>query len=91
MVSIRMLKLCGETICRPLNIIFKKCLNTDKFSSEWKKGNVPIHRKDDKPNVTKDRPLSLLPRMLIFERLVYNVCMISLLKIVLTDSVGQTV
>ena len=27
MISIRMLKLCGEAICRPLNIIFKTCLN----------------------------------------------------------------
>ena len=35
MISIRMLKLCGEAICRPLNIIFKTCLNTGKFPSEW--------------------------------------------------------
>ena len=27
---IRMLKLCGKTICRLLNIIFKTCLNTSK-------------------------------------------------------------
>ena len=27
----------------------KTCLNTGKFPSEWKKGNVvPIHKKDDK-------------------------------------------
>ena len=35
----RMLKLCGEAIYRPLNIIFKTCLNTSKVPSEWKKGN----------------------------------------------------
>ena len=40
MISIHMLKLCGEEICRPLNIIFKLCLNTDKFPLEWRKGNV---------------------------------------------------
>ena len=34
MISIRILKLCGEAICRPLNIIFKTCLNTGKFPSE---------------------------------------------------------
>ena len=46
MVNIRMLKLRGEAIYRPLNIIFKTCLNTDKFPSEWKKENVaPIHKK----------------------------------------------
>ena len=38
MISIRMLKLCGEAICRPLNISFKTCLNTVEFPSEWEKG-----------------------------------------------------
>ena len=75
MISIRMLKLCGEAICRPLNIIFKTCLNTGKFPSEWKKGNVvPIHKKDGRQNVKNYRPVSLLPICrTIFERLIYNV------------------
>ena len=34
MISIRMLKLCDEAICRPLNIIFRTFLNTGKFPSE---------------------------------------------------------
>ena len=43
-ISIRMLKLCSEAICRPLNIIFKTFLNTGMFLSGWKIGNVvPIH------------------------------------------------
>ena len=46
MISIPMVKLCGEAICRPLNIIFRLFLNTNKFPSEWKKGSVvPIHKK----------------------------------------------
>ena len=75
MISNRTLKLCGEAICRPLNTIFKTCLNTGKFSSEWKKRNVvPIHKKDDKQNVKNYRPVSLLPTCgKIFERLIYNV------------------
>ena len=74
MISIRMLKLCGEAICRPLNIILKTCLNTGKFPSEWKKGNVvPIHKKDDKQNVKNYRPVSLLRICCkIFKRLIYN-------------------
>ena len=70
-----MLKLCGEAICRPLNIIFKTCLNTGKFPSERKKGNVvPCHKRDDKQNVKNYRPVSLLPICgKIFERLIYNV------------------
>ena len=75
MISIHMLKLCGEAICRPLNIIFKMCLNTGKSPSKWKKGNVVlIHKKYDKQNVKNYRPVSLLPICgRIFERLIYNV------------------
>ena len=66
-----MLKLCGETICRPLNIIFKTCLNTGKFPSKWKKGNVvSIHKKDDKQNVKNYLKLFEIK---IFERLICNV------------------
>ena len=62
MISICILKLCGKAISRPLNIIFKTCLNTGKFPSEWKKGNVvSIHKKDDKQNVKNYHPVSLLP------------------------------
>ena len=75
MISICMLKLCGERICRPLNIILKTCLNTGKFCSEWKKGNVvPINKKDDKQNVKNHRPVSVLPICgKICERLIYKV------------------
>ena len=75
MISIHMLKLCGEAICRPLNIIFKTCLNMGKFPSEWKKGNVvPIHKKDDKQNVKNYHPVSLLSICgKIFECLIYKV------------------
>ena len=70
-----MIKLCDEVICRPLNIIFKTCLNTGKFPSEWKKGNdVPIHKKDDKQNGKNYRSVSLIPICgKIFERLIYSV------------------
>ena len=75
MISIRMLKLCCEAICRPLNIIFRMCLNTGQFGPEWKKGNVaPIQKKDGKQNVKNYRPVLLLPICgKIFERLIYNV------------------
>ena len=75
LISIFMLKLCGEAICRLLNIIFKTCLNTGKFSSKWKKGKfIPIHKKDDKQNVKNNHPVSLLPICgKMIERLIYNV------------------
>ena len=46
MISIPMLKLCGESIWKPLEIIFKNCLKEGIFPNEWKKANVvPIHKK----------------------------------------------
>ena len=48
-ISIRMLKICGDPIFGPLNIIFKTCLRTGKFPLEWKKANiVPVYKKGDK-------------------------------------------
>ena len=45
-ISIRMLKICGDTICKPLEMIFSQALTSSLFPSEWTKGNiVPIHKK----------------------------------------------
>ena len=53
-ISIRMLKICGNTICKPLELIFKQALTTGVFPSEWKKGNiVPCYKKDDKQKLKK--------------------------------------
>ena len=69
-----MLKICGSAIYKPLVIIFKKCLDTGIFPSEWKKGNiVPIHKKGDKQILKNYRPVSLLPICgKILERLMFN-------------------
>ena len=73
MISIRMLKLCGDSICKPLELIFKMCLRNGRFPLEWKKANVvPIHKKGDKQTIKNYRPVSLLPICgKIFERLLY--------------------
>ena len=34
MISIRMLKLCGDSICKPLELIFKTCLRNGRFPLE---------------------------------------------------------
>ena len=74
MISIRMLKICQQSICKPLLIIFKNCVRTGKFPTTWKKANVvPIHKKGDKQTLKNYRPISLLPICgKIFERLLYN-------------------
>ena len=39
-ISIRMLKICGSSIYKPLEMIFKQCIETSVFPSEWKKANI---------------------------------------------------
>ena len=49
MISIKMVKICDASICKPLKLILHSCSESGKFSSEWKKANlVPIHKKGDK-------------------------------------------
>ena len=37
MISIRMIKLCAESIYKPVEMIFKSYLNQSIFPAEWKK------------------------------------------------------
>ena len=73
-ISIRMERICSDSICIPLEIIFQQTLFTGVFPSEWKKGKmVPIHKKSDKQNIKNYRPVSLLPICgKMFERLIFN-------------------
>ena len=54
--------------------IFKQCVDTGIFPSEWKKGNiVHIHKKGDKQTLKNYRPVSLLPICgKILEQLMFN-------------------
>ena len=71
MISIRIIKICDTSICRPLKLIFQACLESAKFPNKWKKANVvPVHKKGDKQIL---KPISLLPIAgKIFERLLYD-------------------
>ena len=71
MNSIRMINICDTSICRPLKLIFQSCLESEKFSTEWKKANVVlVHKKGDKKILKNYRPISLIPIAgKIFERL----------------------
>ena len=73
-ISILMLKIGGDTIYKPLELIFKQALTTFVFPSEWKKGNtVPCYKKGDYQNLKMYRPVSLLPICgKIFARLIFN-------------------
>ena len=49
MLSTRMIKLRGNSICKLLSIIFNDCLKERKFPSDWKKADVkPVHKNGDK-------------------------------------------
>ena len=53
-ISICMLKICGKTICKPAECIFRKCLNTGLFPLEWKKANlVPVYKWNSKNKAIK--------------------------------------
>ena len=82
MLNIRMIKLCGNSIYKPLSVIFSDCLNEVKFPHEWKKANVvPVHKKGNKQNLKKHRAISLLPICSkIFEGLINSKLFTFLLK-----------
>ena len=46
MISIPMLNICGDSILKPLELIFKSCIESEKFPTEWKKASaVPVNKK----------------------------------------------
>ena len=73
-ISIRMLKLCSNSICKPLEIISNRCLETRRFPNDWKRDKViPIFKKGDKQILKNYRSISLLPVCgKILEKLIFN-------------------
>ena len=73
-ISIKMIKICGESVTVPLKIISESSLKEKKFPEVWKKANiVPVHKKEDKNLIKNYRPVSLLPIFSkIYERVIYN-------------------
>ena len=61
-ISIRMIKICSQSLTLPLKIIFEHSIKKGKFPEIWKKANVvPAHKREDKMLVKNYRPISLLP------------------------------
>ena len=73
-ISIRMIKLCGDSIVEPLKLIFENCIRSSVFPILWKRGNiVPVHKKNSKQEIKNYRPISLLPIFSkVFEKIIFN-------------------
>ena len=74
LISVNMVKLCGQHLCVPLKIIFDNILETGIFPDQWKEANVtPVHKKNDKQIISNYRPISLLPILAkVFERIIFK-------------------
>ena len=69
-----MIKICGESITAPLNIIFEQSLKEKKYPKVWTKTNiVPVHKKWGQTPNKEHHPVSLIPIFSkIYERVMYN-------------------
>ena len=49
MISIWMMTICDNSICKPLELIFGSCIENRKIPTKWKTANVvQAHKKGDK-------------------------------------------
>ena len=71
-ISIRMVKICDESIAYPLKI--ETALKCGIYPDQWKNAIiVPVHKKESKNILNNYRPISLLPVCgKIFEKCIYN-------------------
>ena len=61
-LSIQLIKLCGNSISKGLSIVLYDCLKERKFPFDCKKDHViPVHKKGDKHCLKSYRPITLLP------------------------------
>ena len=73
-ISIRMIKICDESLLKLLLILFKNSLKLSCYPDIWKKSNIMLsHKKNDKQLLNNYRPISLLPIFgKTFEKIILN-------------------
>ena len=83
MINIRILRICGNSIHKPLQLILRSCIENEKFPSEYKNGNVaPVQKKSNRQNLENYVRVSLIRICVkVFEHLTYN----SLLEFYIKD------
>ena len=73
-ISVRMIKLCTNSVAHPLTMIFQNSVAAGTFAAAWKAANiVPFYKKNYKQIVINYRPVPLLSICSkIFVRLIFN-------------------
>ena len=73
-LSIKIIQMFGQSISKPLFIIYSNCIKQSYFPKNWKMGNViPVHKKNEKNLMKNYRPISLLPICgKLFEKLIFD-------------------
>ena len=73
-MSVRMIKLCTNSVAHPLTLTFQNSVAAGTFDTQWKRVNIAaIHKKNDKQILSNYRLVSLLPICSnIFEKLIFN-------------------
>ena len=73
-ISIRILKICGPPVTKPLSLLINNCLRDGVFPNDCKKANViPVYKKGNKQLVSNYRPVSFLQICSkVFEKLMFD-------------------
>ena len=73
-ISIKMIKICSQSLTLPLKVFFEQSIKKGKFQEIWKNANVvSVYKREDKMSVKTYRPISLLPIFgKMFERDISN-------------------
>ena len=73
-ISVRMIKICDDTLLLPLRLIFESCMTEGVFPLVWKQAYVvPIHMKNSKSLKSNYHPLSLLQIFgIVLEKLIFD-------------------
>ena len=71
-MSVRMIKLCDDSLICSLKFIFEGALHGGKYPDCWEEANViTVLKKERKSRIENYRPISLLPILgKMFERLI---------------------
>ena len=69
-----MVKICDDSIKKPLSILYKNCITTGIYPNAWKKSNIiPVYKKRDKQVAKNYTPVSLLPIFAkVFQKILFN-------------------